>query len=146
MHKKVLILVTPTCESDRYLPLLLLGSESAPPRGSADFYLIIHQLNITNYEGIYGDLGKAIPGVWTYPQREVDHGGGSSCCLRRSLHLSQSAAMMTDTLIRIGIAICIVVVIVLLESIAMVFAKFMIETSKDYIEKKKNERINNSLK
>ena len=32
--------------------------------------------------------------------------------------------MMTDTLIRIGIAICIVVVI-----------------SKDYIEKKKNERI-----
>ena len=52
--------------------------------------------------------------------------------------------MMTDTLIRIGIAICIVVVIVLLESIAMVFAQIMIETSKDYIEKKKNERINNS--
>ena len=54
--------------------------------------------------------------------------------------------MMTDTLIRIGISICIVVVIVLLEAIAMVFAEIMIETSKDYIEKKKNERINNSLK
>ena len=54
--------------------------------------------------------------------------------------------MMTDTLIRIGISICIVVVIVLLEAIAMVFAEIMIETSKDYIEKKKKERINNSLK
>ena len=54
--------------------------------------------------------------------------------------------MMTDTLIRIGIAVCIVVVVVLLEAIAMVFAEIMIETSKDYIEKKKNERINNSLK
>ena len=54
--------------------------------------------------------------------------------------------MITDTLIRIGIAICIVVVIVLLEAIAMVFAEFMIETSKEYIEKQKNERINNSLK
>ena len=49
--------------------------------------------------------------------------------------------MMTDTLIRIGIAVCIVVVVVLLEAIAMVFAQIMIETSKDYIEKKKNERI-----
>ena len=49
--------------------------------------------------------------------------------------------MMTDTLIRIGIAVCIVVVVVLLEAIAMVFAEIMIETSKDYIEKKKNERI-----
>ena len=49
--------------------------------------------------------------------------------------------MITDTLIRIGIAVCIVVVIVLLEAIAMVFAEIMIETSKDYIEKKKNERI-----
>ena len=47
---------------------------------------------------------------------------------------------MTDTLIRIGIAVCIVVVIVLLEAIAMVFAQIMIETSKDYIEKKKRER------
>ena len=54
--------------------------------------------------------------------------------------------MITDTLIRIGIAICIVVVIVLLEAIAMVFAEFMIETNKEYIEKQKNERINNSLK
>ena len=54
--------------------------------------------------------------------------------------------MMTDTLIRIGIAVCIVVVVVLLEAIAMVFAEIMIETSKDYIEKKKKERINNSLK
>lgn len=52
--------------------------------------------------------------------------------------------MMTDTLIRIGIAICIVVVIVLLEAIAMVFAQIMIETSKEYIEKQKNERINNN--
>ena len=49
--------------------------------------------------------------------------------------------MMTDTLIRIGIAICIVVVVVLLEAIAIVFAQIMIKTSKDYIEKKKNERI-----
>ena len=49
--------------------------------------------------------------------------------------------MMTDTLIRIGIAVCIVVVVVLLEAIAMVFAQIMIETSKDYIETKKNERI-----
>lgn len=47
---------------------------------------------------------------------------------------------MTDTLIRIGIAVCIVVVVVLLEAIAMVFAQIMIETSKDYIEKKKQER------
>lgn len=47
---------------------------------------------------------------------------------------------MTDTLIRIGIAVCIVVVVVLLEAIAMVFAQIMIETSKDYIEKKKRER------
>ena len=50
--------------------------------------------------------------------------------------------MMTDTLIRIGIAICIVVVIVLLEAIAMMFAEIMIETSKGYIEKRKKERIN----
>ena len=47
---------------------------------------------------------------------------------------------MTDTLIRIGIAVCIVVVVVLLEAIAMMFAQIMIETSKDYIEKKKRER------
>ena len=49
---------------------------------------------------------------------------------------------MTDAMIRIGIAICIVVVIVLLEAIAMVFAEIMIETSKDYIEKRKKERTN----
>ena len=55
------------------------------------------------------------------------------------MYLSQSAAM-TDTLIRIGIAVCIVVVVVLLEAIAMVFAQIMIEMSKDYIEKKKRER------
>lgn len=47
---------------------------------------------------------------------------------------------MTDTLIRIGIAVCIVVVVVLLEAIAMVIAQIMIETSEDYIEKKKRER------
>ena len=47
---------------------------------------------------------------------------------------------MTDTLIRIGIAVCIVVVVVLLEAIAMVFAQIMIEMSEDYIEKKKRER------
>ena len=47
---------------------------------------------------------------------------------------------MTDTLIRIGIAVFIVVVVVLLEAIAMVFAQIMIEMSKDYIEKKKRER------
>lgn len=86
-------------------------------------------------------MGGAIQAGQPNTKREDCHGDSSSCCLRRSLHLSQSAAMMTDTLIRIGIAICIVVVIVLLEAIAMVFAEIMIETSKDYIEKKKNERI-----
>ena len=53
---------------------------------------------------------------------------------------------MTDSMIRIGIAICIVVVIVLLEAIAMVFADILVKTSKDYMEKKKKEKINNSLK
>lgn len=82
-------------------------------------------------------MGEAIPGVWLDSQREVDHGGGSSCCLRRSCHSESSAAMSPIVLfLKIVAVVGIIMAIVFLEMVGVAIAEAI---SREAKEKNKNK-------